>query len=159
MQFDIDGDRTMISSLRRRGMRGPWLQLLSAVLDLAGGNAEFLRHSEKSWVSATFSGTRHTIALSFTGLDAVAAGETFIAALPDHDFTIPRQLVADAAILSVDHVAVPQPQMTVEGVTPNCCCWKTPEIVDRDGSEASVRDHSLAESALISTLRIWSFSE
>ena len=98
----------------RKHQRGPWMQLLSSLLGLAGGHAELLRHAERPWASATFSGTRHIIALAFTGTEAMAAGEGFIDALPDHEFTIPRQLVADAAVVSVDHTVLPEPQMIVE---------------------------------------------
>lgn len=85
------------------GLRRPWRALLSAVVRLAGGKAELLRHIERPWASVTFTGTRHTIALAFTGTEAVAAGEVFIAALPEHEFAIPGQLVAEAAVVSVDH--------------------------------------------------------
>lgn len=85
------------------GLRRPWRALLSAVVRLAGSKAELLRHVERPWASVTFNGTRHTIALAFTGAEAVAAGEVFIAALPEHEFTIPGQLVAEAAVVSVDH--------------------------------------------------------
>jgi len=96
------------------GLRRPWRALLSAVTQLAGGRPELLRHVERPWASVTFAGTRHTIALAFTGDDAVAAGEAFINALPDHEFAIPRQLVADATVLSVEHALLPQPKLTVE---------------------------------------------
>lgn len=96
------------------GLRRPWRVLLSAVTELAGGKAELLRHVESPWASVTFAGTRHTIVLAFTGEDAVAAGEAFMTALPDHEFTIPRQLVADAAVVSVEHTMLPQPKLTVE---------------------------------------------
>ena len=36
-----------------------------------------------------------------------------IAALPDHEFTIPRQLVADATIIAVESTLLPAPEMTV----------------------------------------------
>ena len=94
--------------------RRPWLQLLAAVMQLAGGQAELLRHSEHPWASITFTGSRHKIALAFTGSEAVAMGELFIAALPEHEFTLPRQIVADAAVLAVEHVLVPEPKLTVE---------------------------------------------
>ncbi|MFT4055901.1 MAG: hypothetical protein QM681_15465 [Novosphingobium sp.] len=92
--------------------RGPWLRLLSEVLSLAGPDADLLSHAERDWASATFSGTRHTIVLAFEGAKAVAQGEAFIATLPDHEFTIPRHLVADAAVTSVEHRQDP-PRMTV----------------------------------------------
>lgn len=94
--------------------RDPALRLLDAVMRLAGPEAELLSHAERPWASATFSGTRHTITLTFAGVDGIAAGESFIAILPDHDFTLPGQLVADAGISEVTQVTQPQPLMVVE---------------------------------------------
>lgn len=81
---------------------------------LAQGHAKVLRHAEKAWASITFEGGRHTLELLFDGGEAVAAGEAFIAALPDHEFAIPGQLVADAAVTKAEHVLLPQPRLTVE---------------------------------------------
>ena len=114
MQIDLTQDQAMISAARRRTRRTPWLQLLSALLELGQGKTELLRHSERSWASVTFSGTRHSVVLAFTGAEAVAAGEALIDALPDHEFSIPGQLVADAAVIRVDHTALPQPRLEVE---------------------------------------------
>ncbi len=97
-----------------RGTRRPWLQLLSAVLELGEGKAELLRHAERAWASATFSGTRHTIRLVFNGREAVEAGERLIDALPEHEFAIPHQLVADAAVSEVIHTALPQPRLEID---------------------------------------------
>ena len=94
--------------------RRPWLALLSAVLDQAGGKAELIRHAERGWASATFSGTRHSIVLAFAGEDAAAMGEAFLEALPDHEFAIPGQLVADAGIVRTDHALLPEPRLEVE---------------------------------------------
>ena len=80
---------------------------------LACGHAEFVAHSEKSWASATFAGARHRIDLAFAGQDAVEAAETFIACLPEHEFMLPRRLVADAAVIAVDHRIGPDPRMDV----------------------------------------------
>ncbi len=96
------------------GRRRPWRALLAAVTQLAGGEAELLRHVERPWASITFAGTRHTIALVFTGARGTAAGEAFIAALPEHEFAISRQLVADAAVVAVEHAVLPEPRLTVE---------------------------------------------
>lgn len=94
--------------------RSPWLHLLGAVLELGRGKAELIRHSEQAWASATFSGARHTILIGFSGHDGVAAGEALIDALPEHEFTLPRQIVADAAVIAVEHTALPEPQLSVE---------------------------------------------
>lgn len=86
----------------------------AALLDLAKGQARIASHSERSWASITFAGARHKVALEFEGEGAVHAGELFIALLPDHEFAIPRQFVADAAVTAVDHRLEP-PWMQV------CC--------------------------------------
>jgi len=56
----------------------------------------------------TFAGSRHTITLAFQGAAAVAAGEQFAEALPEHEFAIPRQIVADAAVTGMLHESQPQ---------------------------------------------------
>jgi hypothetical protein len=114
MQVDPSADQVMLSVLRRGARRTPWMPLLGALLGLAGGKAELLRHSERAWASVTFTGSRHDVTLAFVGDEAVASGEAFIAALPDHEFSIPRQLVADATVLSVEHTALPEPRLVVE---------------------------------------------
>ena len=70
-------------------------------------------HREKAWASITFAGARHTVTLLFASDEAVAAGEHFIAALPDHEFAIPGQLVADAIVTEVDHRLLPAPRLVV----------------------------------------------
>lgn len=112
MHIDIPADQAMLSAARRCA-RTPWLPLLSALMELTGGKAELLRHAERNWASVTFSGTRHNVVLAFTGAEAVAAGEAFIEALPDHEFSVPRQLVADAAVVAVEHTALPEPRLEV----------------------------------------------
>ncbi|WP_404481374.1 hypothetical protein [Novosphingobium sp. BL-52-GroH] len=97
-----------------RPHRGPWLRLLAEMLQLAGPRAEFLRHTEKSWSSATFTGSRHRVVLAFGGVDGVVEGEAYVAALPEHEFTIVGQLVADAMVVAVEHQLLPAPRMTVE---------------------------------------------
>ncbi|MEO6388517.1 MAG: hypothetical protein ABIT16_08640 [Croceibacterium sp.] len=90
-------------------------RLREALLELAQGQASVLSHDEKSWASITFAGARHRIELVFEGDAAVQAGELFIAFLPEHEFAIPRQLVADAAITAVDHrLEPPRMQVTCE---------------------------------------------
>ena len=93
--------------------RQPWMPLLNAVLGLAGPQATLVHHAESPWASVTFSGTRHTLALAFAGADGIATAETFIAALPEHEFAIPGQLVADAAVTALDHALLPAPAIRV----------------------------------------------
>lgn len=113
MQHDPAILRTLAASAQRKGRR-PWLSLLSALFNLAQGQAELLRDSERNWASATFAGTRHTVVLAFNGAAAIEAAEVLIAALPDHEFAIPGQLVADASVVSVNQATLPEPRMMVE---------------------------------------------
>lgn len=102
------------AALPNRRHRQPWMPLLSAVLQLAGPRAELLRHGERPWASATFSGARHRIALAFAGIDGIDAAEAFIAALPEHEFAIAGQLVADATVAEVTQAMLPAPAITVD---------------------------------------------
>ena len=94
--------------------RAPWKRIARAVLELAGPQAQLVRHAEKPWASVTFSGARHTFVLCFDGIEAMDAAELFIAALPEHEFTIAGKLVADTTIRSVDQRALPSPRTMVE---------------------------------------------
>jgi hypothetical protein len=95
-------------------VRQPWGRLLKAVLDLAGEQAELVCHVEHDWASATFSGSRHAITLGFGGADAAEAGEAFVVAFPDHEFFIPRYLVADAQVTGVDEALLPERRLVVQ---------------------------------------------
>jgi hypothetical protein len=88
-------------------------RLLEALITLGETQASLLSHNQKPWASVTFTGSRHEVLLDFEGPDAVAAGERFIAALPDHEFAIPGQLVADATVSEVTHSQLPYPRMVV----------------------------------------------
>ncbi len=108
MHFDPATHRAMQTTLDhpRRAGAGPWLHLLATLLDLAEGKAELIRHGERAWASATFSGSRHTVLLAFTGAQAVEAGEALIALLSDHEFTLP--------VVAAEHTALPEPHLSVE---------------------------------------------
>jgi hypothetical protein len=86
-----------------RARRRPADRLREALLELAGNQAAILAHHEQPWASVTFAGARHRLELLFDGAAAVAAGELFIAFLPEHEFGLPGHLVADAAVTEVDH--------------------------------------------------------
>lgn len=87
-----------------------------AVLALAEGRADLLNHEESAWSSITFSGTRHQLLLDFNGAEEVLAGEEFVANLPEHEFKIPGQLVADATIGEVEHRFGSDERMVVKAV-------------------------------------------
>lgn len=89
-------------------------RLMRAVREIAGPLAEVVSHAETPWASITFSGARHTLVLRFAGSDAVSDGENFVIVVPEHEFRLRGQLVADAAVTRVDHELLPAPLMEVE---------------------------------------------
>ena len=82
-------------------------RLTNILMALASHQALVVEHREIPWASVTFCGQRHTLRLQFTGNHGVAAGETLIAILPDHEFVIPGKIVADATITDVCHRTLP----------------------------------------------------
>lgn len=88
-------------------------RLRAALADLHQHRGQVLAHTEKAWASITFAGTRHSLAILFAGDEAVEAGEQFVAALPDHEFAIPGQLVADAGVVEVEHRLLPELRLVV----------------------------------------------
>ncbi len=106
---DAAGER-----LPRTGRRQTGERLEAALKTLADGHGQIVIHREIPWASITFAGTRHTLSMAFSGVAAVEAGDRLIAELPDHEFAIPGQLVADAQVLSVDHALLPEPVLRVE---------------------------------------------
>lgn len=85
-----------------------------ALADLHDHKGQVLTHTEKAWASITFAGTRHSLSVLFAGEDAVETGEQFVADLPDHEFAIPGQLVADAGVIEVEHRLTPEPRLVVQ---------------------------------------------
>jgi len=113
MFVDTTARCPMIEALRREGARGPWLGLLGELTKIAGGGTQLLRHAERPWSSNTFSGARHTFHLAFEGPANVAGGEHLIAALPDHEFSLPGRIVADATVIAVEHSLIDGPRLTI----------------------------------------------
>ena len=102
------------ASAKVRRRLSPADRLRAALITLAEGHGTVTDHGERSWASITFAGTRHQVTLVFTGAEAIEAGEKFIAFLPEHDFAIPGQLVADAAVSAVDHQMLSEERMVVQ---------------------------------------------
>jgi hypothetical protein len=100
---DLDDIEVKSLSAAFRPRRTTADRVRAALKGLAGGHGTLVSHDEKAWASITFSGTRHAVVLEFCGPDAVAGGEELIERLPDYEFAIPGQLVADATITAVDH--------------------------------------------------------
>jgi len=103
MQFD----HLVTCSLRGKPRQSPGERLGAALLMLSGGRGRITRQCEANWASITFAGTRHTVEIVFEGEAAIEIGEDFVAELPEHEFTLPGQLVADAEVTKVDHRAAP----------------------------------------------------
>lgn len=97
----------------KRARKTPADRLRDALLALGEHRGQLLAQSERAWASITFAGARHGFTLLFAGEDAVAAGERFIAALPDHEFELAGQLVADATVTEVEHRLLPSPRLIV----------------------------------------------
>lgn len=88
-------------------------RLGEALLSLGDYCGQLVAHDVKAWASITFAGARHKVTLLFAGAEAVEAGERFVEALPEHEFAIPHQLVADAAVVEVEHRLLPAPRLVV----------------------------------------------
>jgi len=101
---------------RHRPRRTIGDRVREALLDLAQGKASLLTHEEKAWSSITFAGTRHELMLDFDGAAAMQAGEQFVADLPDHEFSLPGQLVADATVTKTESSFLPEPRLVVTAV-------------------------------------------
>jgi hypothetical protein len=114
MLVDPEQSRALVAKLRAEGHRGAWLAILAQMVAITGGEGTLVSHQERPWSSTTFEGSRHHFLLEFDGVDAIALGEALIARLPDHEFTIPGHLVADATIVSVEHSLADHPRMRIE---------------------------------------------
>lgn len=112
MLLDRNATAALATPAPRR-KRSPGERLVDALKSLAGGHGDVLSHCETSWASITFSGKRHSLRLLFDGVTAAEAGEGLIATLPDHEFAIPGQLVADAAVIEADHRLLPDERLEV----------------------------------------------
>lgn len=88
-------------------------QLRGAVLSVGGRFGTVVFHHEKPWSSDTFSGVRHTLRIEFDGPAEVECGEKLIEDLPEYEFSIPGQLVADAGVEHVEHRLKGNPRMVV----------------------------------------------
>ncbi|MEK6542133.1 MAG: hypothetical protein AABZ45_08450 [Pseudomonadota bacterium] len=72
--------------------------LCRILLTLLGPNAELIEAQERPWASATFSGARHIITLRMRLDSADASAPSALLALPDHEFLLPGEIVADCAV-------------------------------------------------------------
>lgn len=74
----------------------PFLRALQALLP----DAQITVTSLRDWRSMTFNGQQLFLSLRLESADAPQRAEQFAALLPEHEFQIPRQMVADATVVS-----------------------------------------------------------
>lgn len=86
-------------------------QLCAALLRMADP-AHIIRSHERPWASVTFSGARHWITLH---VPSDRAG-VLVAELPEADFNLPGQLVADLAITATRDLEA-DTQLDIEALT------------------------------------------
>ena len=79
-------------------MIDPHPKLIAALVARAGGEGEVLQACSRPWASATFVGARHAIRM----LLSEAAADRLCEGLEEHEFAIPRHLVADVAVVNRD---------------------------------------------------------
>ncbi|RDV06034.1 hypothetical protein DXH95_00850 [Sphingorhabdus pulchriflava] len=60
--------------------------------------AEMLSRKTQAWHSATFSGERVVLTMKLSGANCRSRAAAFATALPDTEFALRRQLVADIAV-------------------------------------------------------------
>lgn len=75
-------------------------KIINQILGLCGDGAELVSAQQRNWASATFSGARHIVEILAPPTAAMQAS----ALLPEHDFGLHGEIVADCSAL-VDQVA------------------------------------------------------
>lgn len=107
---EILGEEALAQTRRSCGMA---LRLREQLLQLAGGQGRIVEHREAPWASVTFAGTRHRLTILFAGAGELEAGKDLLTFLPETEFSIPGQLVADAGVVEVEQRQLPAPRMVV----------------------------------------------
>ena len=99
MSLDLPGDPVLEQHRSQTAVNQMRFQLLA----MANGLGAVERHQQTAWSSVTFTGTRHESDLKFECREACRAAEGLIEDLPEHEFAVQGQLVADASVREVDH--------------------------------------------------------
>ncbi len=73
-------------------------KLIRTVMEICGDDSELVGAHEREWASATFSGARHSLDLLIPANDEGGALPDAIARLPDHEFDLMGEIVADCAV-------------------------------------------------------------
>lgn len=101
------------------GRRDAATLVIRALVALGDGLASLEEHRGTAWASATFSGMRHRLTLSFAGDKGVARGEWLAQILAEHEFDLPGHIVADAVVIErhVRREGTPALTLTIEMLT------------------------------------------
>lgn len=86
---------TIADAVPLRRISGTAGRIIRQLIEHIGPDTELIGSEEREWASATFSGARHSVHLRMALPDAAAAAPTGITALPDHEFDLSRDIVAD----------------------------------------------------------------
>lgn len=99
--------------------RDPATLVICALLDLCAGDAALEWHRGTAWASATFTGMRHALRLSFAGAAAVRRGEWLAAMVASHEFELPGHIVADMMVTErqLQGAGEPALSLTLEALT------------------------------------------
>lgn len=72
--------------------------IIRQILGHIGPTCELVHAAEREWASATFAGARHIISLRLLLTPADAPAPAALAALPDHEFRLCGEIVADCTV-------------------------------------------------------------
>ena len=81
--------------LPKYGQQDPGSLLASQIKILAGSESRVSLVRARSWASATFSGTRHSLTIDWMGAVDPADLDDLEKILADHEFAVPGHFVAD----------------------------------------------------------------
>ena len=99
-------------------------RLIATLREMAGEEAQIISAHEREWASATFGGARHSIMLRLPLAAIDAPVPRMLSTLPDHEFTLPGEIVADCTVAlqgrSMDDAGQPWLCCTVELLTVSC---------------------------------------
>lgn len=88
----------MSNAIARGPARDDAMRIYRAVATVLGPGCELVTAQERPWASATFSGARHRLRVQLALADMQSPAPAALDTLPDHEFVLPGQIVADCAV-------------------------------------------------------------
>ncbi|PHR13606.1 MAG: hypothetical protein COA41_18115 [Sphingopyxis sp.] len=83
---------------QKRVRRGPGALIGDQIAALVGSLGLVTLQHERAWASITFSGTRYSFSIEWSGNRESNAMHDLVQSLPDHEFIVPRYFVADLLV-------------------------------------------------------------